>query len=127
MQKTVYLRSLLSRLNKSYLTIENNMKKAKEKLMVLIAILLLFSVLQDSAYAEERKAKFRVEDVTCLSIAYTAESIPQKLAGVKSSKFDFAEDGVIVVFDDSKLSIEDIVKSFKEEKFPVVGEPVVIK
>ena len=104
------------------------MEKAIQRFMVLIAILFLFSVLQVSAScAAEKKVKFQIEDVTCLSIAYTAESIPQKLAGVKSSKFDFAEDGVIVVFDDSRLSIEDIVNSFKAENYSVVGEPEVMK
>ena len=103
------------------------MEKAIKRLMVLVAILLLFSFLQGSAYAEERKVNFRVEGVTCLSIAYTAESIPQKLAGVKSSKFDFAEDGVIVVFDDSQTTIEDIKNSFKEGNYSVVGEPVVME
>ena len=103
------------------------MEKAIKRLMVPITILLLFSVLQVSAYAEEKKVNFKVEGVTCLSIAYTAESIPQKLAGVKSSKFDFAEDGVIVVFEDSKTSIEDIVNSFKQGNYSVVGDPLVME
>ena len=104
------------------------MENVIQRFMVFIAILFLFSVLQVSAScAEEKKVKFQIEDVTCLSIAYTAESIPQKLAGVQSSKFDFAENGVIVVFDDSQLSIEDIVNSFKAENYSVVGEPKVMK
>ena len=106
---------------------EGTMEKIFRSLMVLMAILLLFTGLQGRANAEEKKVKFKVEDVTCLSIAYTAESIPQKLDGVKSSKFDFAEDGVIVVFDDSQTSIDDIKNSFKEGNYTVVGDPVVME
>ena len=70
---------------------------------------------------------FKLDGVTWWSIAYTIEAIPEQLDGVPSSKYDFGEDGVTVVFDDAKISIEDLMKTFKEENFPVVGEPVVIK
>ena len=103
------------------------METAKKIVMVLVAAALLFIVLQERASAEERKVNFKVDGVTCLSIAYTAEAIPEQLAGVQSSKYDFAEDGVTVVFDDAKVSIEDLMKTFNKENFPVVGEPVVIK
>ena len=103
------------------------MENATKGLMVIITILLQFSILQTRAQAEEKKVKFTIENVTCLSIAYTAEGVPQELAGVHSSKFDFAEDGVIVVFDDSKISIPEISNAFEKENFPVVGEPVVVE
>jgi copper chaperone CopZ len=103
------------------------MKKTTKGLLVIGTILFHFALLQTSALAEEKKAKFTIENVTCLSIAYTAEGIPQELAGVHSSKFDFAEDGVIVVFDDSKISIPDISNAFEKENFPVVGDPVVME
>jgi copper chaperone CopZ len=103
------------------------MDTATKIVMVLVAATLLFFVLQERASAEERKVNFKVDGVTCLSIAYTAEAIPNQHAGVQSSKYDFAEDGVTVVFDDAKVSIEDLMKTFEKENFPVVGEPVVIK
>jgi len=103
------------------------METAKKIVMVLVAAALLFTFLQESASAEERKVTFKVDGVTCLSIAYTAEAIPSQLAGVQSSKYDFAEDGVTVVFDDAKVSIEEIRKTFENENFPVVEEPLVIK
>ena len=96
-------------------------------LMVLVAAALLFSVLQDSASAAERKVKFKVEGVTCMSSAAEAEAIPKRLAGVQSAEYDYAESAVTVVFDDSTVSIEDLVKTFKKENFPVVEEPVVLK
>jgi len=96
-------------------------------LMVLVAAALLFPVLQDSASAAERKVKFKVEGVTCISGASEAEAIPKRLAGVQSAEYDFAESAVTVVFDDSTVSIEDLVKTFKKENFPVVEEPVVLK
>jgi copper chaperone CopZ len=103
------------------------METAKKIVMVLVAAALLFIVLQERASAEERKVNFTVDGVTCLSIAYTAEAIPEQLDGVQSSKYDFTEDAVTVVFDDAKVSIEDLTKTFEKENFPVVGEPVVIK
>ena len=103
------------------------METVKKIVMVLVAAALLFTVLQESASAEERKVNFKVDGVTCLSIAYTAEAIPTQLTGVQSSKYDFAEDGVTVVFDDAKVSIEELMKTFEKENFPVVVEPVVIK
>ena len=103
------------------------MKTTKKIGMVLVAAVFLLTILQESVYAEERKVSFKVDGVTCLSIAYTVEDIPTKLDGVQSSKYDFTEDGVTVVFDDAKVSIEDLMKTFKKENFPVVGEPVVIK
>ena len=103
------------------------MKKTIKGLMGLVAILFLLSVLQASALAAEKKVNFKVEGVTCLSIAYTAESIPKKFDGVQSSKFDFAEDGVVVLMDDSKVSIEDITKAFDEGGYKVVSDPVVME
>jgi copper chaperone CopZ len=103
------------------------MKKAKKILMVLGAAALLFALLQESAYAEERKVTFKVDGVTCFSIVYTVEAIPTRLAGVQSSKYDFAEDGLSVVFDDSQVSMEEIMNALAEENFPVLGEPIVIK
>jgi copper chaperone CopZ len=100
------------------------MKTAQKMVIILVAAALLFNVFQESASAEEKKMNFKVDGVTCLSIAYTAEAIPTKLDGVQSSKYDFAEDGVTVVFDDAKVSIEELMTTFEKENFPVVGEPV---
>jgi copper chaperone CopZ len=113
------------------------MKTAQKMVIILVAATLLFTVFQESASAEEKKMNFKVDGVTCLSIAYTAEAIPTiaytaeaiptKLDGVQSSKYDFAEDGVTVVFDDAKVSIEELMTTFEKENFPVVGEPVVLE
>ncbi len=103
------------------------MKTAKKLVITLVAAAFLIPLLQESASAGEKKVNFKVDGVTCLSIAYTAEAIPEQLDGVQSSKYDFAEDGVTVVFDDAKVSIEELMKTFEKENFPVVGEPVVIK
>ena len=103
------------------------METTKKMVIILVAAALLFTLLQENASAEERKVNFKVDGVTCLSIAYTAEAVPTELDGVQSSKYNFAEDGVTVVFDDEKVSIEDLVETFKKENFPVVGEPGVLK
>ena len=103
------------------------METAKKLVITLVAAAFLIPLLQESASAGEKKVNFKVDGVTCLSIAYTAEAIPTQLTGVQSSKYDFAEDGVTVVFDDAKVSIEELMKTFEKENFPVVGEPVVIK
>lgn len=103
------------------------METTKKIVLVLVAAVLLFTLLQESALAEERKVNFKVDGVTCLSIAYTAETVPMQLSGVQSSKYNFEEDAVTVVFDDATVSIEDLMMTFKKENFPVVGEPVEIK
>jgi copper chaperone CopZ len=96
-------------------------------ILVLVAAAALFTALQDSASATERKVKFKVEGATCMSGAAEAEAIPKRLAGVQSAEYDYAESAVTVVFDDATVSIEDLVKTFKKENFPVVEEPVVLK
>ena len=106
---------------------KENMEKALRSLAVLIITLFLLSVLEVSAYAEERKVNFKVDGVTCLSIAYTVEGIPKQLDGVQSSKYDFSEDGVTVVFDDAKVSIEEITGALEKENFPMVEEPVLME
>jgi len=103
------------------------METVKRIAIVLVAAALLFPVLQDSAFAAERKVKFKIDGVTCISGASEAEAIPKRRAGVQSSEYDFAESAVTVVFDDATVSIEDLVKTFKKENFPVVEEPVVLK
>jgi len=103
------------------------METKKRVVMALVAAVLLFPALQDSASAAERKVKFKVEGVTCMSSASEAEAIPKRLAGVQSAEYDYVESAVTVVFDDATVSIEDLVKTFKKENFPVVEEPVVLK
>lgn len=103
------------------------MKTTKKIGMILVAAAFLLTILLESVYAEERKVNFKVDGVTCLSIAYTVESIPIQLDGVQSSKYDFTEDSVTVVFDDAKISVEEIKKAFENENFPLVEEPLVIK
>ena len=99
------------------------MKTTKKIGMILVAAAFLLTILREGVYSEERK----VDGVTCLSIAYTVESIPILLDGVQSSKYDFTVDSVTVVFDDAKVSVEEIKKTFENENFPVVEEPLVIK
>ena len=106
---------------------KENMEKVLRSLAVLIITLFLLSVLELSAYAEERKVNFKVDGVTCLSIAYTVEGIPKQLDGVQSSKYDFSEDGVTVVFDDAKVSIEEITGALEKENFPMVEEPELLE
>jgi copper chaperone CopZ len=103
-----------------------SMEAVKKIVMVLVAAALLFTLLQESVYAKERKVNFKVDGVTCLSIAYTVEGIPKQIDGVQSSKYDFSEDGVTVVFDDAKVSIEDITGALEKENFPMVEEPFVM-
>lgn len=103
------------------------METVKRMVMVLVAAALLFPVLQGSASAAERKVKFKIDGVSCISGASEAEAIPKRLAGVQSSEYDFADSAVTVVFDDATVSIEDLMKTFKKENFPVVEEPVVLK
>jgi len=103
------------------------MKTTKKIGMILVAAAFLLTILREGVYSEERKVNFKVDGVTCLSIAYTVESIPILLDGVQSSKYDFTVDSVTVVFDDAKVSVEEIKKTFENENFPVVEEPLVIK
>jgi copper chaperone CopZ len=63
------------------------------------------------------KKTFRVSDMHCSNCAMKIESLEDDLPGVKSVSASYQKGLVMVEFDETRLSIEDIIQVIKKQGY----------
>jgi copper ion binding protein len=66
------------------------------------------------------KKTFRVEDMHCTNCAMKIESIEDDLPGIKQVNASYQKMNMVVEFDESKVSEQDIVAAVKEKGYQAV-------
>ena len=96
------------------------MKKKRLLSVLLIAgVLMLFSL--QTAMAAERTVQLRIKG------CQRAETPARLMPGVIEADGNYISDTVTITFDDTKTSVEQIVKNFESQHLAVMGQPKMIK
>lgn len=74
-------------------------------------------LLPTAVMAKEAKAEFKVTGMSCGACAKGVEARLADLAGVKSATVSFEESSATVVFDDEKVTVEEIKKTIEKSGF----------
>ncbi len=67
-----------------------------------------------------KKDKLKIEGMHCSSCAMNIDFDLEDLEGVKSSKTSYAKQECILEYDDSKLTLEEILESIKKTGYPAI-------
>ncbi len=84
--------------------------------------LVVFLLLNDSAFALDTKACFNVEGMTCAACTVTLKASVKKLGGIKEVSASADQGKATVTFDPAKTKVNDI-----KEKIDAVGYKATIQ
>lgn len=76
-----------------------------------------------AALAKEAKAEFKVTGMSCGACAKGVEARLNDLNGVKSATVSFKEGTATIIYDDTKVSAEELKKTIEKSGFKAEAKP----
>ena len=93
--------------------------------MLIAAVLMLFSL--QTAMAAERTVQLRIPGCRSTDPEMTVSITARQMPGVIKADGNYISQTVTITFDDTKTSVEQIVKNFESQHLAVMGQPKMIK
>lgn len=80
-------------------------------------MILFLLALASPAWSKEAKTEFKVSGMTCEACGKGVEAQLAKLPGVKSATVSFKEGTATVVYDDTKVTLDELKKTIEKSGF----------
>ena len=93
---------------------------------LLLSVILVFAVVQP-ALATEKTVKLEVHGCGCPEDERTISIAGQQMKGVKSAQASFISGKVTITYDESQITVKQIIENYTRAGMTVVGEPQWVK
>lgn len=86
------------------------------RLLVSLMLALLFS--SEAAFAAQRTVTLTVHNMYCEACPHMVKKTLERVSGVSKATVSFKEKAAVVVFDDAKASVEELINATTKVGFP---------
>jgi len=81
-------------------------------------LFLIFTVISGSALAASRRVTLAVQNMTCAVCPITVKKALEHVSGVQKVKVDYASRTATVEFDDSAVTVDQLIEATNSAGFP---------
>ena len=81
-------------------------------------LFLIFTVISGSALAASRRVTLAVQNMTCSVCPITVKKALEHVSGVQKVKVDYASRTATVEFDDSAVTVDQLIEATNSAGFP---------
>lgn len=85
---------------------------------LLVSLVLALLISSEATFAAQRTVTLTVHNMYCEACPYMVKKTLERVPGVSKASVSFKDKTAVVVFDDAKASVEDLISATTKSGFP---------
>lgn len=85
---------------------------------LLVSVMLALLVSSEAIFAAQRTVTLTVHNMYCEACPYMVKRTLERVSGVLSASVSFKDKSAVVVFDDAKIGVQDLINATTKSGFP---------